>query len=100
MLLRAFAVGVSVARGRRGWHLVVRRVPAPRLPEHADLGLCRCLCRPLEAEAGQKKLSDEDRRGLTALFWSNINPDKRLDLGLPVSVPRPRCPQSTATVAR
>jgi hypothetical protein len=35
-----------------------------------------------------KKPSDEDRRGLTALFWSNINPygtfrlemDKRLDL--------------------
>ncbi|TYB62046.1 Tn3 family transposase [Microbispora tritici] len=43
-----------------------------------------------------KKLTDEDRRGLTALFWSNVNPygtfrldmDKRLDLGL--TVPRPR----------
>ncbi|QGV81975.1 hypothetical protein [Streptomyces ficellus] len=40
--------------------------------------------------------SKEDRRGLTALFWSNVNPygtfrlvmDKRLDLGL--TVPRPR----------
>ncbi|MER8161887.1 Tn3 family transposase [Streptomyces sp. NPDC094472] len=39
----------------------------------------------------------EDRRGLTALFWSNINPygtfrldmDKRLDL-LPVTMPGPR----------
>ncbi|MFI6663211.1 hypothetical protein ACIBL8_47970 [Streptomyces sp. NPDC050523] len=45
-----------------------------------------------------KKLSDGDRRGLTALFWSNVNPcgtfrldmDKRLDLGL--TVPRPRTP--------
>ncbi|MGE7390847.1 Tn3 family transposase [Streptomyces sp. NPDC004126] len=45
-----------------------------------------------------KKLSDEDRRGLTALFWSNINPygtfrldmDRRLDLLLPVPVPHPR----------
>ncbi|MGW7572079.1 Tn3 family transposase [Streptomyces tendae] len=55
-----------------------------------------------------KKLTDEDRRGLTALFWSNVNPygtvrldmdmdmdmdmgmGKRLDLGLPVRVPRPR----------
>jgi hypothetical protein len=44
-----------------------------------------------------KKLSAEDRRGLTAMFWSNINPygtfrldmDKRLDLGLPL-LPRPR----------
>ncbi|MFJ3824128.1 Tn3 family transposase [Streptomyces nodosus] len=42
-----------------------------------------------------KKLSDEDRRGLTALFWSNVNPygtfrldmDKRLDLA-PLAVPR------------
>lgn len=43
-----------------------------------------------------KKLSDEDRHGLTALFCSNINPygtfrldmDKRLDLGLTVPCPR------------
>ncbi|MFI6730205.1 hypothetical protein [Streptomyces atratus] len=49
------------------------------------------------------QLSDEDRRGLTALFWSNINPygafrlemDKRLDLGMPVTVPRPRTPADT-----
>ncbi|MFF2478772.1 Tn3 family transposase [Streptomyces sp. NPDC058066] len=40
-----------------------------------------------------KKLSNEDRRGLTALFWSNINPygtfrvdmEKRLDLATAVS---------------
>ncbi|MET7458575.1 hypothetical protein ABZT03_43600, partial [Streptomyces sp. NPDC005574] len=40
----------------------------------------------------------EDRRGLTALFWSNVNPygtfrldmDKRLDLGPAVTVPGPR----------
>ncbi|MFE5095340.1 hypothetical protein ACFRCI_34570 [Streptomyces sp. NPDC056638] len=54
----------------------------------------------LAEPAWAKKLSDEDRRGLTALFWSNINPygtfqldvDKRLDLGLSVSVPRSRSP--------
>nr|WP_237529065.1 transposase [Streptomyces sp. SID5469] len=46
--------------------------------------------------AWAKKLTDEDRRGLTALFWSNVNPygtfrldmDKRIDLGL--TLPRPR----------
>ncbi|MCX4789800.1 MULTISPECIES: hypothetical protein [unclassified Streptomyces] len=45
--------------------------------------------------AWAKKLTDEDRRGLTALFWSNVNPygtfrldmDKRLDLGLVASAP-------------
>ncbi|WP_405413707.1 Tn3 family transposase [Streptomyces decoyicus] len=45
----------------------------------------------------EEKLSAEDRRGLTAMFWSNINPygtfhldmDKRLDLGLAFAVPRP-----------
>lgn len=47
-----------------------------------------------------KKLSAEDRRGLTALFWSNIDPygtfrldmDKRLDLVLSLPVPSPRTP--------
>jgi hypothetical protein len=50
----------------------------------------------------------EDRRGLTALFWSDINPygtfrldmDKQLDLGLPVGVPRPRSAEATAATAR
>src|SRR5687767_8479377 len=45
----------------------------------------------LAEPAWVKKLSDEDRRGLTALFWSNINPygtfrlemDKRLRPGAP-----------------
>ncbi|MFH8775931.1 Tn3 family transposase [Streptomyces sp. NPDC017958] len=54
----------------------------------------RVLAEPIWA----KKLSDEDRRGLTALFWSNVNPygtfrldmDKRLDLGSAVIVPGPR----------
>jgi Tn3 transposase DDE domain len=49
------------------------------------------------------KLTDEDRRGMTALFWSNINPygtfrlemGKRLDL-LPVPGPR----QTADDVAR
>jgi hypothetical protein len=44
-----------------------------------------------------KKLSDEDRRGLTALSWSNINPydtfrldmNKRLDLSS-VTIPGQR----------
>lgn len=51
--------------------------------------LQRVLAEPVWA----KKLSDEDRRGLTALFWSNINPygtfqldmDKRLELTPPTS---------------
>ncbi|MFJ7949399.1 Tn3 family transposase [Streptomyces sp. NPDC096354] len=51
------------------------------------------------AEPGwASRLSDEDRRGLTALFWSNVNPydtfrldmDKRLDLGMVFAVPHPR----------
>ncbi|MGX1114871.1 TnpA family transposase [Streptomyces ambofaciens] len=54
-----------------------------------------------------KKLTDEDRRGLTALFWSNVNPygtfrldmDKRLDLALPIAVPHPRVAEA-ATAER
>lgn len=51
------------------------------------------------AEPGwAKKLSDEDRRGLTARFWSNVKPygtfrlgmDARIDLGPVAVVPRPR----------
>jgi len=53
----------------------------------------------LAEPAWASRLSDEDRRGLTALFWSNVNPygtfrldmSKRLDLG-PAAVPRPRAP--------
>ncbi|MBB5938594.1 transposase [Streptomyces zagrosensis] len=53
---------------------------------------------------GAKKLSTEDRRDLTALFWSNINPygtfrldmNKRLDLVPAATVPRPRTPADTA----
>ncbi|MGW1658498.1 Tn3 family transposase [Streptomyces atratus] len=58
----------------------------------------------LAEPAWAKKLSDEDRRGLTALFWSNVNPygtfrldmDKRLDLGLPTTVSRPRTSAASA----
>ena len=54
----------------------------------------------LAEPAWAKKLTDEDRRGLTALFWSNVNPygtfrldmDKRLELGLAAAVPGPRTP--------
>ncbi|MFB7998835.1 hypothetical protein ACFC4G_39165 [Streptomyces sp. NPDC056002] len=57
----------------------------------------------LAEPAWAKKLSDEDRRGLSALFWSNVNPygtfrldmDKRLDLGQAAAVPRPRTPADT-----
>lgn len=56
----------------------------------------------LAEPAWAENLSDEDRRGLSALFWSNVNPygtfrldmDKRLDLGL--TVPRPRTPADAA----
>ncbi|MFD0297323.1 Tn3 family transposase [Streptomyces sp. NPDC127118] len=58
----------------------------------------------LAEPAWAKKLSDEDRRGLTALFWSNVNPygtfrldmDKRLDLAVSAVVPRSRTPADTA----
>lgn len=47
----------------------------------------------LFARAWSGKLTDEDRRGLTALFWSNmygtfrLDMDKRLDLPLSAVVP-------------
>ena len=52
----------------------------------------------LAEPAWARKLTDEDRRGLTALFWSNVNPygtfrldmATRLDLGPVAAVPRPR----------
>lgn len=58
----------------------------------------------LAEPAWAKKLSAEDRRGLTALFWSNVNPygtfrldtDKRLDLAVSAAAPRPRTPADTA----
>jgi TnpA family transposase len=48
--------------------------------------------------AWASSLTDEDRRGLTALFWSNINPygtfrldmDKRLKLPVSAALPSPR----------
>ncbi|MET9513201.1 Tn3 family transposase [Streptomyces flavidovirens] len=54
----------------------------------------------LAEPAWAKRLSDDDRRGLTALFWSNVHPygtfrldmDKRLDLGPAAARPRPRTP--------
>jgi TnpA family transposase len=50
----------------------------------------------LAEPAWASRLSEEDRRGLTALFWSNVNPygtfrldmDKRLDLGPAAAAPR------------
>ncbi|MFJ5527624.1 hypothetical protein ACIQCR_32325 [Streptomyces sp. NPDC093249] len=54
----------------------------------------------LAEPAWASRLSEEDRRGLTALFWSNVNPygtfhldmNKRLDLGPATAVPHPRTP--------
>ncbi|WP_254390305.1 transposase [Streptomyces sp. AC550_RSS872] len=54
----------------------------------------------LAEPAWAKKLSDEDRRGLTGLFWSNVNPygtfrldmEKCLDLAPSGVVPHPRTP--------
>ncbi len=54
----------------------------------------------LAEPAWAKRLPAEDRRGLTALFWSNINPygtfrlemDQRLDLAPAACVPRPGTP--------
>lgn len=51
--------------------------------------------RVLEDPAWAVRLTDDDRRGLTPLFWSNVNPygrftldmDAHLDLGLPASGP-------------
>jgi hypothetical protein len=62
----------------------------------------------LAEPAWAEKLSDDDRRGLTALFWSNVNPygtlrldmNKRLDLGPATAVPRPRTPADTASRTR
>ncbi|MEU6996087.1 Tn3 family transposase [Streptomyces sp. NPDC046465] len=53
------------------------------------------------------RCSTTDRRGLTALFWSNVNPygtfrldmDKRLDLGLSTAVRRPRNSASAGRTA-
>ncbi|MFI1972623.1 transposase [Streptomyces cinnamoneus] len=54
----------------------------------------------LAEPAWASRLSDEDRRGMTALFWSNVNPygtfrldmSERLDLGPAAAVPRARTP--------
>ncbi|MFJ2770640.1 Tn3 family transposase [Streptomyces sp. NPDC087300] len=62
----------------------------------------------LAQPAWVKKLSDEDRRGLTVLFWSNVNPygtfrldmDARLDLGPVAAVPRPRASAGAADRSR
>ncbi|MFF4576312.1 Tn3 family transposase [Streptomyces sp. NPDC001410] len=74
---------------------------------HINTLLLQCV---LAEPAWAKKLSGEDRRGLTALFWSNINPygtfhldmEKRLDLTavhLPAPRRRSRCgPRQTRVV--
>ena len=71
-------------RARRDLH--ARPPPLQSAMVHINtLLLQRVLAEPAWAE----RLSEDDRRGLTALFWSNINPygtfrlemDTRLDLG-------------------
>ncbi|MEV5928956.1 hypothetical protein ACPCSG_19365 [Streptomyces cellulosae] len=67
--------------------------------EHAETSMLA-----LHLLQSAKKFTDEDRRGLTALFWSNVNPygtfrldmDKRLDLAPAAMVPRPRTPADIA----
>ncbi|WP_318280317.1 Tn3 family transposase [Streptomyces griseoloalbus] len=62
----------------------------------------------LAEPAWASRLSDEDRRGLTALFWSNVNPygtfrldmGARLDLGPVAAVPRPRASADAADRSR
>jgi hypothetical protein len=65
-----------------------KRSQGPGDPRANTLLLQQVLAEP----AWARKLSDEDQRGLTALFWSNINPygTFRLDDLLPVPVPSPR----------
>ncbi|MFE7393271.1 hypothetical protein [Streptomyces sp. NPDC057582] len=66
------------------------------------------LLQVLAEPAWASKLSEEDRRGLIALFWSNVNPygtfrldmDSRLDLELPLTVPRSRIPADAAARSR
>ncbi|WP_267894036.1 Tn3 family transposase [Streptomyces sp. TN58] len=69
---------------------------ALHLPQSALVHVDTPLVQQILAEpAWAKKLTEEDRRGLTALFWSNVNPygtfrldmDKCLDLGSSVMVP-------------
>lgn len=53
------------------------------------------------------KLTDADRRALSPLFWTHVNPygrfeldmDSRLDLVAVSAVPGPRSPQEAATSA-
>ncbi|MFK0238385.1 hypothetical protein [Streptomyces vinaceus] len=62
----------------------------------------------LAGRAWANELGNEGRRGLTALFRSNINPygtfrldmGKRLDLGLPVAVPCPRPAKASGRTVR
>lgn len=62
----------------------------------------------LAEPAWASRLSDEDRRGPTALFWSNVNPygtfrldmDARIDLGPVAVVPRPRASAGAADQSR
>ncbi|MFD8385828.1 hypothetical protein ACFV2X_46180 [Streptomyces sp. NPDC059679] len=56
---------------------------------HRETGVV-LLQRVLAEPAWAERMSEEDRRGLTALFWPNINPygtfrlemDNRLDFGV------------------
>ncbi|MGW5481551.1 hypothetical protein [Streptomyces sp. NPDC004008] len=59
------------------------------------------LQRVLADPAWAKKLSDEDRRGLTALFWSNINPygTFRLDMNKRLALSGVTIPGQRAAVS-
>ncbi|MFD9323546.1 Tn3 family transposase [Streptomyces sp. NPDC060053] len=63
----------------------------------------------LSEEKWQKRLTDADRRALSPLFWTHVNPygrfepdmNSRLDLDLPLrtTVPGPHIPQGETAAA-
>ncbi|MFI1176648.1 hypothetical protein [Streptomyces melanogenes] len=102
---------LHAAPGPGETNLAVRRAAqeADQVREEADCLGEQGALGPDQEEGNQawaKKLSDEDRRGLTALFWSNINSygtfrlemNKRLDLS-GVTIPGQRAAVSERTEA-
>ncbi|WP_243741295.1 recombinase family protein [Streptomyces sp. 8K308] len=91
ILDEAFAeeAGTALWTGPDKEHAEASMLPV-QLIQSALVYVNTLLVQALTEPARAKKLSDEDRRGLTAWFWSNVNPygafrldtDKRLDLGL------------------
>lgn len=53
--------------------------------------------RVLADPAWASRLTDDDRRGLTSLFWSNINPYGTFYLDMTTRIDLERTPQAAAT---